>query len=230
MSVLQTVCVRIFRFMIRLFSSFCFVFLFAFVFCLFVFFSGCTTNQSKLKSVKGQFFYHISFKNSVRTQIFNETDALQNWHTMTLGRLYFLYVIKQMHYKTGTLWHSDAFIFFTSAKVPSASATVVLGKRPYKISSKAMHRVCCFRWCRHVISWTADVWSELVSLISCILPPLPRFRAVTCDWPLCLQTRHMWRWLTSVNPYLTGKSSESSTVGPREPWLDLGSTGRFGEL
>ena len=23
------------------------------------------------------------------------------------------------------------------------------------------------------------------------------------------------------NPYLTGKSSESSTVGPREPWLDL---------
>ena len=24
-----------------------------------------------------------------------------------------------------------------------------------------------------------------------------------------------------LNPYLTGKSSESSTVGPREPWLDL---------
>ena len=34
-----------------------------------------------------------------------------------------------------------------------------------------------------------------------------------------------------VNPYLTGKSSESSTVGPRQPWLDLGSrTRRFGEL
>ena len=34
-----------------------------------------------------------------------------------------------------------------------------------------------------------------------------------------------------VNPYLTRKSSESSTVGPREPWLDLGSRpGRFGEL
>ena len=34
-----------------------------------------------------------------------------------------------------------------------------------------------------------------------------------------------------INPYLTGKTSESSTVGPREPWLDLGSRpGRFGEL
>ena len=33
------------------------------------------------------------------------------------------------------------------------------------------------------------------------------------------------------NPYLTGKCSESSTVGPREPWLNLGSrTGRFGEF
>ena len=44
------------------------------------------------KSVKGQFFYHISFKNSVQTHIFNKTDALQNWYTMTLGRLYFVYV------------------------------------------------------------------------------------------------------------------------------------------
>ena len=32
------------------------------------------------------------FKNSVRTHIFNKTDALQNWHTMTLGRLYFVNV------------------------------------------------------------------------------------------------------------------------------------------
>ena len=36
-------------------------------------------------------------------------------------------------------------------------------------------------------------------------------------------------WL--LNPYLTRKSSESSTVGPREPRLELGSRpGRFGEL
>ena len=43
-----------------------------------------------------QFFYHspwpISFKNSKRTHIFNKTDALQNWHTITLGRFYFVYV------------------------------------------------------------------------------------------------------------------------------------------
>ena len=70
-----------------------------------------------------------------------------------------------------------------------------------------MHCVCCFRWCRHVISWTADVWSELVSLISCILPPLPRFRAVTCDRPLCLQTRHMWRCLTFVKPRMQSRCS-----------------------
>ena len=35
----------------------------------------------------------------------------------------------------------------------------------------------------------------------------------------------------SPDLYLTGKSSESSTVGSRELWLDLGSrTGTFGEL
>ena len=70
-----------------------------------------------------------------------------------------------------------------------------------------MHRVCCFRWCRDVISWTADVWTELVSLVSCILPPLPRFRAVTCYRPLCLQTRHMWRWLTSAKLRMQSRCS-----------------------
>ena len=33
---------------------------------------------TKQKSVKGQFFYHSSYKNRVRTCIFNDTDALQN--------------------------------------------------------------------------------------------------------------------------------------------------------
>ena len=173
------------------------------LFCFF--FCGCITNQSRQKSVIGQFFYHISFKNSVRTHIFNKTDALQNWCTMTLGRLYFVYVCKcRSGWKTlGRLY----FGYFTTAKVRSASAKVVLDKRPYKISSKAMHRVCCFRWWRHVISRTADVWSELVSLVSSILPPLPRFRAVICYWPLCLQTRHMWRWLTSVKLRMQNRCS-----------------------
>ena len=37
--------------------------------------------------------------------------------------------------------------------------------------------------------------------------------------------------LLSFSPYLTGKSSESSIIGAREPWLDMSSrTSRFGEL
>ena len=158
---------------------------------------GCTTNQSRQKVSKDNFSIIYLLRTACKLT----------------------FSIKQMHYKTGTRWHSDAsilftyanvvldkrhsdaLILFTSAKVLSAtsvSAKVVLDKRLYKISSKAMHHVCCFRWCQHVISRTADVWSELVSLISCILPPLPRFRAVTCYRSLCLQTHHMWKWLTSV--------------------------------
>ena len=187
--------VRIFRFMIALFSLFCFVL---------------------------GFFLRMHHQ-SIKTKKCQRTIFLSYIFLRTVCELTFS--IKQMHYKTGTLWHSDAsilftsanvvldkghwdaFILLTSAKVPSASAKVVLDKRPYKISSKAMHRVCCFHWCRHVISWTADVWSELVSLVSCILPPLPRFRAVTCYRPLCLQTRHMWRWLTSVKLRMQSRCS-----------------------
>ena len=53
------------------------------------FFCGCTTNQSKWSSVKGQFFYHSSCKNNVWIHIFNYTHSL----------------------------HLDNFILFTSAKV-----------------------------------------------------------------------------------------------------------------
>ena len=81
---------------------------------------------------------------------------------------------KQMHYKTGTLWHSDtsilftsanvildkrhsdAFILFTSAEVPSHRLLVQKSfwiKDCTKFLQKQMHRVCCFRWCWHVISW-----------------------------------------------------------------------------
>ena len=54
-------------------------------------FGGCTTNESKQNNVKGQFFYHSSCKNSVWTHIFNYTDVLENWHTMTL-RIYFVHI------------------------------------------------------------------------------------------------------------------------------------------
>ena len=67
---------------------------------------------------------------------------------------------------------------------------------PTTLSPKTMHHVCCFRWSRRVLSWTVVVWSEFVSLVLCILPPLCRFHAAT--YHRQLQTRHTGRWLTSV--------------------------------
>ena len=49
-------------------------------------FCRCTTNQSIQNSVKGQFFYHSSCKNSVWTYIF------KLYGRTTLGRLYFDYI------------------------------------------------------------------------------------------------------------------------------------------
>ena len=62
---------------------------------------------------------------------------------------------------------------------------------------KTMHCVCCFCWCRCVLFWTV-VWSEFVSLVSCILPPLCRFRAATYHRQLPIQTCHIGKWLASV--------------------------------
>ena len=64
------------------------------------------------------------------------------------------------------------------------------------LSQKTMHCVCgsCWHWC--VLSWAVVVWSEFVSLISSILPPLRRFR--TAIYHQQLQTHHIGKWLTSV--------------------------------
>ena len=59
------------------------------------------------------------------------------------------------------------------------------------LSPKTMHRVCCFHWCWRVPSWTVVVWSENFSLVSCILPPLRRFRAATYHRQLQIQYRKM---------------------------------------
>ena len=50
------------------------------------------------------------------------------------------------------------------------------------LSQKTMHSVCCFHWCRRFLSWMVVVWSEFVSLVSCILRPLHRFHAATYHW------------------------------------------------
>ena len=87
LSVLQTVCVRIFRFMIGLFSLFCLVLLF--------FFADVPPISQDKKVSKGNFSI--------------------TYLSRTVCELTFS--IKQMHYKNGTLWHSDASILFTSATV-----------------------------------------------------------------------------------------------------------------
>ena len=80
LSVLQTACVRIFRFLTGCLGFF---------FCLFL-----RMRQQSIKSKKCQrkFFFHSSCKNSVWAHIFNYADALQNWHTLTLRRLYFVFI------------------------------------------------------------------------------------------------------------------------------------------
>ena len=62
-----------------------------------LFFSDAPPINQDKKSVKGQFFYHLSF-------------ILRTVCELTFS-------IKQMHYKTGTLWHSDASILLTSVNV-----------------------------------------------------------------------------------------------------------------
>ena len=53
----------------------------------------------------------------------------------------------ELHYKTGTLWHSDASILFTSAKVPSASA--ILQKQCAPCEVPLLMPTCHFLngWC-----------------------------------------------------------------------------------
>ena len=46
--------------------------------------------------------------------------------------------------------------------------------------------------------WTVVVWSEFVSLVSCILLLLRQFRAATYHQQLRIQTRQIGRWLTSI--------------------------------
>ena len=48
--------------------------------------------STKTKKLSKFTFSVIHFVRRVCELIFNHTDALQNWHTMTLGRLYFVYI------------------------------------------------------------------------------------------------------------------------------------------
>ena len=73
-------------------------------------------------------------------------------------------------------------------------------------------------------------WSEFVSLVLCILPPLCRFHAATYYQQFWIQTRHTGRWLTStkfwcrVNVHWFNKLFWSIRTGwilqPRK-WLEI---------
>ena len=75
----------------------------------------------------------------VRTVWELTSSIIQTHHTLWLGPLYFVYICE--------------------SRSPSKTAD--------HFRQKTMHHVCCFRWCRDVLSWTAVVWSELVSLVLC---------------------------------------------------------------
>ena len=97
LSELQTVCVCIFRVIIGLFSWFCFLFLFVCLVCfVFCFFADAPPFYQDKKKVSKDNFSIIYLLRTVCELTFS---------------------IKQMHYITGTLQHSDASILFTSANV-----------------------------------------------------------------------------------------------------------------
>ena len=77
----------------------------------------------------------------------------------------------------------------------------------WTLSPKTMHRVCCFCWRWRVLSWMVVVWSEFVSLVLCILPPLHWFCAATYHRQLQIQTRHIRWWLTSVKLWMQNRCS-----------------------
>ena len=107
------------------------------------FLCGCTTNQSKRSSVKGQF----SIIHLVRTVCEPTFSIIQMYYTRT--------TLFCLHLRKSFLIEDHRTLY-----------------------PKTMYHVC-FCWCRRILSWMVVVWSEFVSLISCIFPPLYRFRAAT---------------------------------------------------
>ena len=92
---------------------------------------------------------------------------------VTFSIIHFVRTVRELIFSILQTHYTQMTILFTSAKV-------VLDRRPQNtFSKKKMHWVCCFRWSQHVLSRTFVVWSETVSLVSWILPPLHRFRAAT---------------------------------------------------
>ena len=157
-----------------------------------------------------QDFYYAPPINQTQKKLSKDNFSLIHLYEQCVNSYFQLYrcSAKLAHYETGTLWHSDAYILFTSAKVNGCFISKTIEnlsclylRKSFSIedhrtlSPKAMHHVCCFHWCRCVLSWMV-VWQELVSLVSCILNPIRRFCAATCHRKLWIQTPHIWRRLS----------------------------------
>ena len=125
---------------------------------------GCTTNQSK-QNKKFQRNTFLSF--ILQEQCVN----------LTFSKLYRCTTM----YITGTVWHSDAFILFTFARV-------VLDQRPQNIFSKS-NAPCVLLLLRPMRPFLNGC--SLVG--ACFLGFLLSSSLTLVSW-----TRHIWRWLSSI--------------------------------
>ena len=113
--------------------------------------------------------------------------------------------IIQKHYKSDTLWHLDASILFTSAKV--LSAKVVLDKRPQKnfLKSNAPCVLLLFTpTCHFLNGWCLVGACFLGFLHSSSSLSVPCIHLLLIA---SFQTRCIWRGLTSVKLRLQSRCS-----------------------
>ena len=169
----------------------------------------------------------------------NKTVWKDNFHIIHLVKTVceLTFSIIQMHYKTGKLWHSYASNYDTLTPLFWLHLRKYLSIKDRRtLFPKAMHHVCCFRWC--ILSSTAVGWTELVSLVSCILPPLCRFCAATCHWQLQIQTCHIWRG-TSVKLWMRSRCSflyklfglvRTCHIDQTQKWVEIDQTQKWLEI
>ena len=142
------------------------------------------TNQDKKVSKDN---FSISFKNSVRTHIFNKTCTTKLAHYDTRTPLFCIRLLM-------SFWMKDTQAFLFCLRLQK-SRLLVQKSFWIKDRTKFLQKQCtkCAAFADDDMSFLEQLMSgrSFVSLVSCILPPPPLFRAVTCYRPLCLQSRHM---------------------------------------
>ena len=143
-------------------------------------------HHQSIKTKKCQrtiFLSYTSFKSSVWTHIFNKTDALQNWHTMTLS----LRLLK-------SFWIKDTRKPLFCLRLLK-SCLLVLKLFWIKDHRKKLQKQCsvCAAFADANMSFLERLMSgqSLFPWSLALLAPLPRFHAVTYYRTICLRTRHI---------------------------------------